>query len=151
MGKRHGLIKHPLHRSWANMKTRCSNKKVHNYKWYGGKGITVCSEWQKFCAFYEWAMKNGWKEGLSLERLDNDRNYCPSNCTFIPRKHQQKNQSSNIRLTAFGKTQIISDWSRERGLPYEALRGRLKRGWSHEATVGLPLWAFKSGPKPTKP
>ena len=82
----HGLTKHPLYSIWFDIKRRCQNKSRKAYKNYGGRGITVCPKWNKqFLPFYVWAKNNGWEKGLTIDRIDNDGNYCPENCQFITR------------------------------------------------------------------
>lgn len=91
--KKHGLINHPLYKKWADMKKRCYNKNVDRYPNYGGRGIKVCDEWNKsFKSFYNWSIKNGWKEGLTIERLNINGNYEPDNCKYIPFSHQKYNK-----------------------------------------------------------
>jgi len=81
---KHGLSKHPLHTIWSHIKRRCTKTNDVNFKWYGAKGITICLEWANdFKSFYDWCMKNKWSEGLSIDRIDNSKGYCPDNCTFI--------------------------------------------------------------------
>lgn len=79
----HGLWSHPLHGVWTSMKQRCCNPKNIKYKNYGLKGVNVCNEWKEFINFYNWATTNGWKEGLQIDRINNDGNYEPSNCQFV--------------------------------------------------------------------
>jgi hypothetical protein len=79
-----GLYKTKIYSIWGNMKDRCFNSKCKEYKNYGGRGIKVCDEWKNnFVAFYNWAMTHGYKEGLSIDRIDNDGNYEPSNCQWL--------------------------------------------------------------------
>lgn len=79
-----GLSDHKLYSVWANMKDRCYNKNNHAYHNYGGKGISLCDEWKdNFMNFYEWSMLNRYEEGLTIERVDSNKNYCPSNCEWI--------------------------------------------------------------------
>ena len=89
---RHGLTHHLLYRVWDNMKERCTNPKVHDYPRYGGKGITVCEEWYDVRTFYDWAIANGWKKGLQIDRRDNDGNYEPDNCWFVTRTVNMNNR-----------------------------------------------------------
>ena len=91
----HGLSKHKLYNVWNTMKSRCSNKKHNRYHRYGGRGIIVCKKWKEnFVEFYKWAISNGWKEGLQIDRKNNDGNYCPSNCRFVTNIENYRNSSS---------------------------------------------------------
>lgn len=87
----HGSCGTKLHRVWLSMRQRCNNPRNKSYPDYGARGIQVCSEWNEFSAFKEWAQESGYSEGLTIERLDVNGNYCPANCTWIPRSEQNKN------------------------------------------------------------
>lgn len=89
---KHGFSQDKLHRVWAEMIRRCNNKKASGYQNYGGRGITVSEEWLDFLKFREWAINNGYKKELTIERLNVNGNYCKENCTWIPMSEQSKNR-----------------------------------------------------------
>ena len=114
--KRHGLSKHPLNIMWCGMKERCNNPTADNYKWYGGKGIHVCDEWYDFQNFYDWAQANGWRDGLSIDRIDNSKDYCPDNCRFVDFKSQFRNRSTNTPITIGDETLLSVEWAERIGV-----------------------------------
>lgn len=84
---------HRLHRIWIGMKSRCYNPKATGYKNYGGRGISICDEWRDdFLAFLSWATKNGYQEGLTIDRVDNDKGYSPENCRWATKAEQNRNK-----------------------------------------------------------
>lgn len=110
----HGLSGHPLFTIWAAMKKRCYDNHCPAFKDYGGRGITMCTEWlNDFESFYVWAMANGWKKGRDLDRQKNNGNYEPGNCRFITRRESNRNTRRNKIITAFGETKCLFDWAKD--------------------------------------
>ena len=104
---------------WNAMRNRCYYKKGKAYKNYGGRGITVCDEWRySFDAFYKWAMENGYKDGLSIERIDNNRGYTPKNCKWISKGEQAQNRRRNYSVTINGITKNLTEWCKEYNIDY---------------------------------
>lgn len=97
---KHGLINHLLYKIWVNMRYRCKNINAGNYKCYGGRGIKVCEEWNDFKVFYNFAIDNGWKPELQIDRINNNKGYEPSNCRFVTRSENQKNKRIYNKLGA---------------------------------------------------
>ena len=90
---KHGMKGTRLYRIWKAMKTRCYNPNSPYFKYYGGKGITVCDEWRdSFQAFYEWSMANGYSDELTIDRIDSDKGYFPANCRWVTMTIQNQNK-----------------------------------------------------------
>lgn len=100
-----------LYHIWQAMKARCDLQSGHNYSDYGGRGITYCKEWEIYENFQKWAYKQGYSDNLTLERIDVNGNYCPDNCTWIPRKEQLNNTRRNIFLECNGEVHTLKQWS----------------------------------------
>ena len=102
--EKHGLTKHPLYSKWQDMRNRCKNKNVDRYDIYGGRGIEVCEDWNdSFKSFYDWCLSNDYKEGLSIERIDVNGGYNPSNCSFITLQEQHYNKTNSKMVFYKGK------------------------------------------------
>jgi len=129
----HNLSGHPLFQVWVKMRQRCSNENNDSYKDYGGRGISVCEDWDSdFLSFYEWCIENGYEEGRSLDRKNNDGNYHPNNCRMADRGEQNRNTRRNRMYTAFGETKCLFDWGKDSRCVVSvwALRSRIDRdGW----------------------
>lgn len=135
---KHGAFGTLLYRTYSNMKNRCYNPKYCLFQHYGGKGIRVCDEWlgeHGFERFRDWAMSNGYKEGLSIDRINNAADYSPDNCRWADMVAQQNNRTNNRLITANGETRTMADWSRSSGISYATIQGRLSRGWSEADAV----------------
>ena len=126
----HGMHGTRIYKTWISMKRRCANK---NDKRYGGRGITVCPEWRdSFEAFYEWAIKNGYDESLTIDRINNDGNYEPDNCRWVDWFTQANNKRDTAWMTYNGKTQSVTQWAREFGILPATLWWRFRNGWTPE-------------------
>ena len=135
-----------LYSIWKNMKTRCYNPNFYLYGSYGGKGVRVCKEWEhSFENFYEWAMDNGYLDSLTLDRIDNNGWYSPGNCRWASRQNQARNTSRNLWITYKGKTQCLTDWAKEYGMPTETIRCRLIKGKSLDYVFDKGDWRRNNG------
>lgn len=112
------------------MKQRCYNKNRDCYDNYGGRGIIVCDEWKdSFSNFYFWAIKNGYSDDLTIDRIDVDGNYEPNNCRWATRKIQDNNRRTNRYITIDGITHTLEEWIDIYGMSKNTVRQRIKRGW----------------------
>lgn len=121
----HGESYTRLFHRWSGMLTRCENPNAVNYKNYGGKGVSVCKEWHDFSSFRDWAKENGWKEDgtLTIDRIDPNGNYEPSNCRWVDAKKQANNRNTTRNLTVNGETHSLADWARQFGKHPTNLQG----------------------------
>ena len=118
-----------LRAKWASMITRCTNSNSPNYKNYGGRGITVCNEWRSFANFFIWSINNGFKIGLSIDRIDTNKNYCPNNCRFITIEEQQQNRRNNrMFIDPFdGQELCLAAIAKKYNIPEETFRKRIDK------------------------
>lgn len=129
---------YPAFYRWLTMRRRCYDKKFIGYKGYGGRGIEVCDRWRNsFWNFFE-DMGNPPSPLHSLDRINNDGDYEPSNCRWATKMEQAANTRTNRFLTAFGKTKILEEWSREFGITSGAIIHRIKNGMSIERALTTP-------------
>ncbi len=137
----HGEKRTRLYRIWSSMKSRCLYPRNIGFARYGGRGIAVCDEWKNsFETFRDWARANGYADGLTLDRIDVNGNYEPTNCRWLSPKDQARNRRDNVRIN--GKCQ--SQLAEELGITSDVLYHRLKKGWSIEKATSTPLIAAKS-------
>lgn len=126
----HGQTGTRLYSIWLGIKKRCYCKSNKDYQYYGARGISACDEWlNDFQAFYKWAMENGYRDDLTIDRIDNDGNYEPSNCRWVDMKTQNNNQRKNVYLTYDNKTMTISEWSEYLNVPYSTINWRKHQGY----------------------
>ena len=126
--KKHGAKGTRTYRIWCAMKTRCGNPNTASYMRYGGRGIKVCPEWELFENFL--TDMGECPEGMSIDRIDNDRGYMPGNCRWATRRQQANNTSANVVIEYGGKTMTRTEWEQSLGLGATTIRGRLRRGLS---------------------
>lgn len=124
-----------------SMIDRCCNPNYASYKKYGGRGIKICPEWSKgnklgTYNFIKWSIENGYKEGLTLDRIDNNGDYCPENCRWADRKMQNNNRRNTIRVEYNGEEKCLSDISKELGIPYAKLYSKFKNGMNILDIIG---------------
>ena len=118
-----------LYPIWVQIKQRCLNINNKNYRQYGERGISVCQEWlDDFMNFYNWAMANGYKEGLTIDRINTNGDYCPENCRWVDFIKQARNTRKNVFITYRGEKHCISEWAEILGIKAATLRYRALKG-----------------------
>ena len=133
---RHGLNNTKLNAVWKGMKKRCFNENSTEYINYGGRGITMCPEWSNdFETFYMWAISNGYQEGLSIDRIDNNGNYEPSNCRWITRQEQAYNRRSNKLLLYNGEYLPMKLIAKMENVDYDKFRYYITKNFSVEEAI----------------
>ena len=132
----------PIHECYVNMKTRCYNPNYELYSRYGGRGIKVCDEWKdNFKEFYNWAI-NGWKKGLTLDRINNDDDYKPDNCRWVDRIEQANNRHTNYLIKYKGEIKTMAQWSKILKIDYSFIQIRMYKNKTMEEVV--KEWNLKS-------
>ena len=132
------LVNSPLYRTYVSMHSRCEYVKHINYKAYGGRGIKVCEEWSGKDGIYNfllWAKNNGWKKGLTLDRIDVDGNYCPENCRWVTWEIQGNNKRNVKKYNYQNQLLSLSQISRLENTTYSKLYGRIKKGMTLEQAI----------------
>ena len=124
--QKHGMKNTRIYNIWCSMKQRCNNKNCSVYKSYGAKGISVCPEWNSnFISFYNWSISNGYKDNLTIDRLDNSKGYSPENCRWATAKQQARNRISNIIIEHNGESKILIEWCEKYNVRYSTVYDRL--------------------------
>lgn len=137
----HGLTRfHPIeYRCWCHLRQRCNNQKSKDYPDYGGRGIKVCQRWMKFENFLEDMGRR--PEGMTLDRIDVNGNYCPENCRWATGKQQIEGRRISVKFSLNGKTLSVTDWSAITGISYKTLISRRYYGWTDERILTAPKYA----------
>lgn len=135
----HRESKSRLYVIWAGIKQRCENANRRDYQNYGGRGIKLCNEWHEYVAFRDWALANGYNDSKSIERIDNDGDYSPSNCRWDDYDAQMNNKRNSFTLSINGETKTAAEWSRVSGIPADRIRKRKRKGWTDSDAVFEPL------------
>lgn len=142
----HGQSKTRLYRIWQSMKGRCERPSCTGYPEYGGRGIKVCDEWHDFMTFHAWAHSHGYKDDLSIDRIDNGGDYCPENCRWATNYQQMQNRKVSLGLASkrnrqipFHEFEALAKRAAENGIRKDTLRFRLTvSGWDDDAAVTVP-------------
>ncbi|MDD3229598.1 MAG: hypothetical protein PHE09_10320 [Oscillospiraceae bacterium] len=142
---KHGLSQNnghiaKLYKLWSGIKDRCLNINNPHYKEYGGRGILICEDWvSDYEAFHKWAVSNGYKECLSIDRVNNNKGYSPDNCRFVTMTEQNRNKRNNITVEYRGRKMVLSELSEICGVNYKTLYKRVMSGWSVKDAAERPV------------
>ena len=147
LNKTHGKSKTRLYKIWIGIKKRCYNENCISYNHYGKRGIIMSDVWKNdYLAFEKWAINNGYKDYLSIDRIDFNGNYEPSNCRWVNSKIQNNNSSHNNTITIGKITKSITLWAEENNINVETIRRRVKKGLKGEKLI-LPSYSYSQGRK----
>lgn len=142
--KTHGQTNTRLHKIWSGMKQRCNYPNARCFELYGGRGITVCDEWQhSFESFRDWALLNGYADNLTLDRIDTNGNYCPENCRWATYKTQENNRVNNHRVIYKGKEYTLSKLSEKLNISSSTLAWRINHKWDEKELSIAPAYNNK--------
>lgn len=134
-----GMTNTRTYKAWQRMKNRCNNPNATQWRWYGGRGISVCTQWDRFAQFFA-DMGTAPSEQHTIERIDNDGNYEPSNCRWATMREQGKNKRprcTTVYLTYRDETLSVTEWAKKLGMPRHTIYGRIKAGWDVESILTL--------------
>ena len=147
---RHGMSGTRINKIYRNMKSRCYNPNASKYYLYGGKGIKICDEWldkeSGFINFYNWSIKNGYRDNLTIDRIDSDKNYEPSNCRWVTYKEQNSHLKNNPfyckAIEYNGESHSLSEWAKIKNISYNALLCRYERKWDIKRMLETPTGKY---------
>jgi len=135
----HGKTNHRLYRIYRGMRNRCKLENHVAYKHYGGRGIKVCDEWLcDFKKFYDWSINNGYSDNLSIDRIDSNGNYKPTNCQWVTQKVQARNTRQNVNIKIDGEVRCLTDWCDIYNIRRTTAQGRLDSGWGVKESFSVP-------------
>lgn len=140
----HGQSRTRLYTIWCDMKQRCLNKNQKAFKHYGERRISICDEWKNnFNSFYDWAIRNGYTDNLTIDRIDVDGNYNPSNCRWTTMKQQRRNARSNVFVEINGVKKVLIDWCEYYKIKYTTVLSRIYSGWEMVKAITTPSRKYK--------
>lgn len=133
------MARNKLYDQWHGMIRRCHDPRRKDFSKYGGRGIKVCDEWREsYDVFEQWSLSHGYRDGMTLDRICNNRGYSPGNCRWISKRQQSYNRKSNRYITIDGRTQTLEQWAAEMGMGPDVIKHREDRGWSIEEAILTP-------------
>ena len=140
----HNHLKHGgrytrLYYIWKTMRQRCNNPNCTKYGIYGQRGVTICDEWNDFAEFRKWALSSGYTDNLTIDRIDVNGNYEPSNCRWATAKEQSNNRRNTFYLECYGERHNLDEWSKITGIGAKLIWERVYRGWSAEKALTTPV------------
>lgn len=138
---KHGLCGTKLYDVYNNMKKRCYDSKSDHYKWYGAENKGICEEWlgkDGFIVFSDWALKNGYEDGLEIDRKDNSKGYSPDNCRWVTSKQNCRNKRNNHLITIGEETKALAEWCEIYNAPYSRVSWRVQKGWDALKALTTP-------------
>lgn len=154
----HGLTNHPLHGIWSGMLARCNNPNNPRYKYYGGRGVRVCKEWEDdFINFYKWAIENGWQKGLQVDKDKKAKElgiealvYSPERCTLLTPKENARHTRKNRIITCRGMTMTLAEFAELVGEKSDIIHYRIRHGWTEEEAIFTPFKRRKNDKSKTR-
>lgn len=140
----HGQSRTRLYTIWCDMKQRCLNKNQQMFKYYGERKISICDEWKNnFNSFYDWAMENGYADDLTIDRIDVNGNYEPSNCRWATMQQQRRNTRKNVFVEINDVEKVLIDWCSDYKIKYTTVLSRIYKGWEIVTAITTPSRKYK--------